>query len=172
MHQAEITLNTKAEVTPERLKALVEKFAEFGVSQEQIEKYIQRRIDAITPALLVRLGKIYNSIKEGMSKPADWFEAPRHRSDRRTPADADLRGEREAKARAAKRKPAHRLRHRACSRGSQRPRAHHRRGHRPEAHREREGRGEEAAQVLDLCIGQTFYPRIVEAFNGQWADKV
>jgi hypothetical protein len=87
MHQAEITLNTKAEVTPERLKALVEKFAEFGVSQEQIEKYAQRRIDAITPALLVRLGKIYNSIKEGMSKPADWFDAaePSSKATARTP---------------------------------------------------------------------------------------
>jgi hypothetical protein len=104
MHQAEITLNTKAEVTPERLKALVEKFAEFGVSQEQIEKYIQRRLDAITPALLVRLGKIYNSIKEGMSKPADWFDAA-DRTRWRRPASQTSAVKEKAKAAAAKRAP-------------------------------------------------------------------
>jgi hypothetical protein len=42
MKQCEVTLKTKAEVTPERLKALLEKFAEFGVTKEQIEKRIQR----------------------------------------------------------------------------------------------------------------------------------
>lgn len=72
--QAETTLHTKAEITPERLASLVEKFAEHKVSREQIEKRIQRRLDAITPALLVQLGKIYNSLRDGMSAPADWFE--------------------------------------------------------------------------------------------------
>lgn len=72
--QCETTLKTKAEVTPERLAALVEKFAEYSVTKEMIEKRIQRRLDAMTPALLVNLGKIYNSMKDGMSAPADWFE--------------------------------------------------------------------------------------------------
>lgn len=74
MKQAEVTLTTKAEVTPERLKSLLEKFNEFRVTQEQIEKRIQRRLDAMTPALMVQLGKIYNSLKDGMSKADDWFE--------------------------------------------------------------------------------------------------
>lgn len=74
--QCEVTLTTKAEVTPERLKHLVEKFADYGVSAEQIEKRIQRRLDAMTPAQLVQMGKIYNSLKDGMSVAADWFEAP------------------------------------------------------------------------------------------------
>lgn len=74
--QCEVTLTTKAEVTPERLAGLVEKFAVLGVSKEQIEKRIQRRLDAMTPALMVQLGKIYNSIRDEMSKPADWFESP------------------------------------------------------------------------------------------------
>lgn len=72
--QCEVTLKTKAEVTPERLAALIEKFAEFGVTKEMIEKRIQRRLDAMTPALMVQLGKFYNSIKDGMSKAEDWFE--------------------------------------------------------------------------------------------------
>jgi hypothetical protein len=72
--QCEVTLNTKAEVTPERLKSLLEKFAEFQITQPQIEARIQRRVDAMTPAQMVGLGKIFNSLKDGMSVPADWFE--------------------------------------------------------------------------------------------------
>lgn len=72
--QCEITLNTKAEVTPERLHSLLEKFIAYGVTKEMIEKRIQRRLDAMTPALMVQLGKIYNSLKDGMSAAADWFE--------------------------------------------------------------------------------------------------
>ena len=72
--QCEVTLHTKAEVTPERLQSLLEKFIAYGVTKEMIEKRIQRRLDAMTPALMVQLGKIYNSLKDGMSAPADWFE--------------------------------------------------------------------------------------------------
>jgi hypothetical protein len=75
VEQCNVTLKTKAAVTPERIQSLVEKFSEFGVTKTQIEKRIQRRIDAITPALMVSLGKIYNSLKDGMSAPVDWFEA-------------------------------------------------------------------------------------------------
>lgn len=72
--QCEMTLNTKAEVTPDRLKSLVDKFAEFHITTAQIEARIQRRLDAMTPAQMVSLGKVFNSIKDGMSAPADWFE--------------------------------------------------------------------------------------------------
>lgn len=69
------TLKTKFAVTPERIKALVEKFAEYKVTAAQIEKRIQCHIAAMKPAQMANLGKIYNSIKDGMSKPEDWFEA-------------------------------------------------------------------------------------------------
>jgi hypothetical protein len=74
MNQADVTMETSLEITPELLKSLVERFAAFGVTKDAIEKKIQRRIDAITPALLVNLKKIYNSLKDGMSSAADWFE--------------------------------------------------------------------------------------------------
>lgn len=76
VRQCETTLTTKAEVTPERVKNLLEKFAAFSVTKEQIEARIQRRLDAMTPALMVQLGKVYNSLRDGMSSPADWFEPP------------------------------------------------------------------------------------------------
>jgi hypothetical protein len=75
LRQIEVTLKTTIEVTPELIKSLIEKFAAFGVTQGQLEKRIQRRIDTITPALVYNLGKIYNSLKDGMSQPGDWFES-------------------------------------------------------------------------------------------------
>lgn len=71
--QCEVTLNATAEVTPESIRKLVDVFAGFKVSKAQIEARIQRHIDAITPAQIVALRKIYNSLKDGMSKPLDWF---------------------------------------------------------------------------------------------------
>ena len=72
--QCETTMKTRIEITPELVKSLVDKFAEFGVGSDLIEKRIQRRLDKITPALVVQLGKIYTSMKDGMSQAADWFE--------------------------------------------------------------------------------------------------
>lgn len=69
----ESTMKTKFEVTPERIKGMVAKFAEFGIEKAQLEAKIQRRIDAMEPAQMANLGKIYNSLKDGMSKPEDWF---------------------------------------------------------------------------------------------------
>jgi hypothetical protein len=73
VNACDTTLKTKFEVTSERIKALLEKFGEYGVKKEQIEARIQCRIDAMKPAQLANLGKIYNSMKDGMSKPEDWF---------------------------------------------------------------------------------------------------
>ncbi len=72
--QCELTMKTNLEITPEFIAQMLDRFAEFGVVKEQIEIRIQRRIDAMTPALAVQLKKIYTSMKDGMSKPDDWFE--------------------------------------------------------------------------------------------------
>lgn len=72
--QCEATLKTKADTSPEAMKKMVEAFWEFGVSKEQIEKRIQRRIESIQPAQVISLKKIYISLRDDMSKPGDWFE--------------------------------------------------------------------------------------------------
>jgi hypothetical protein len=72
--QCEVTLNASADVGPDALKKLADAFGKIGVSQEQIEKRIQCRMEAIRPAQVVQLRKIYASIRDGMSKPGDWFE--------------------------------------------------------------------------------------------------
>jgi len=74
MQQADVTLRTKADTSPEAMAKMVDAFAPFGVTKEHIEKRIQRRLDAITPAQVVSLKRIYASLRDDMSTPKDWFE--------------------------------------------------------------------------------------------------
>lgn len=74
MQQADVTLKSKADTSPEAMQKMAAAFAEFGVQREHIEKRIQRRIDAITPAQVVSLKRIYVSLRDDMSVAADWFE--------------------------------------------------------------------------------------------------
>jgi hypothetical protein len=74
VRQCETTLKTSADNSPETQKKMLASFTEYGVTKEQIEKRIQRRIDAITPAQVVSLKKIYASLRDGMSTVEDWFE--------------------------------------------------------------------------------------------------
>lgn len=98
--QCEATLIAKADTSPETTKKLVEAFKVLGVTKEQIEKRIQRTLDAITPAQIVGMRKIYNSLKDGMSSPADWFEAT-------TPAESKgMEGLKEKMKKPATEKPA------------------------------------------------------------------
>lgn len=58
----------------ERVNKMLSIFKEkFGVTQEQIEERIGYNADAFTEYDLVEIGKIYTSLKDGMSKANDWF---------------------------------------------------------------------------------------------------
>lgn len=72
--QCEETLKAKADTSPEAIKKMVEAFAAFGVTQDQIQKRIQRNLDSITPAQVISLRKVYNSLRDGMSGKNDWFD--------------------------------------------------------------------------------------------------
>jgi hypothetical protein len=74
VQQCEQTLHAQADTSPEAIARLVEAFAALGVTREQIERRIQRRLEAIQPAQVVALRKIYTSLRDGMSTPADWFD--------------------------------------------------------------------------------------------------
>lgn len=74
MQQAEVTLRTKADTSPEAMAKMVDAFAPFGVTKEHIEKRIQRRLDTIQPAQVVMLKRVYASLRDDMSTPSDWFE--------------------------------------------------------------------------------------------------
>ena len=111
VRQCEVTLATKFETTPEALAALVEAFGRFGVTREQIEARTQRRLESITSAQVVQLRKIYASLKDGMSAPADWFEQSAPAADaeagesRVSSLKGKLRERREAAAKEDGRKP-------------------------------------------------------------------
>lgn len=72
--QCEVTMKAKADTSPDAVQKMLTAFEAFGVTRDQIEKRIQRRLDAIQPAQIVSLKKIYASLRDGMSAPADWFE--------------------------------------------------------------------------------------------------
>ena len=74
MQQAAVTLNAKADTSPEAVQKIIAAFDGFGVTKEHIEKRIQRRLDAITPAQVVTLKRIYASLRDSMSGPEEWFE--------------------------------------------------------------------------------------------------
>lgn len=74
MNQVDVTLRTTADTSPENMAKMVEEFGKYGVTKEQIEKRIQRRLDAIQPAQVVTLKRIYASLRDDMSSPEDWFE--------------------------------------------------------------------------------------------------
>ncbi|PAF19720.1 hypothetical protein [Terribacillus saccharophilus] len=58
----------------DRISKTLELFKEeYGVTQQQLEEHIGYNISAFTDRDLAGLGKIYTSIKDGMSKAADWF---------------------------------------------------------------------------------------------------
>jgi hypothetical protein len=73
--QCEETLAANADTSPDALRKMVEAFtANFGVTQAQIEKRCQCRMEAIRPAQIVQLSKIFASLRDEMSSPKDWFE--------------------------------------------------------------------------------------------------
>lgn len=74
VRQCEETLKAKADVSPAGQKKLESALAEFGVTRAQIEARIQRRLEAITPAQVVSLRKVWASLRDGMSEVLDWFE--------------------------------------------------------------------------------------------------
>lgn len=75
VNQCETTMHAKADTSADAVAKLVAAFAQYGVTKEQIEKRIQRRMDAIQPAQIVALRKVYASLKDGMSIASEWFEA-------------------------------------------------------------------------------------------------
>ena len=67
------TMKSKEDVTPERIKSMLDAFQSFGVSREQIEQFFGRSMDAMTPRGMVKLRKIFNSLKDGVADVSDFF---------------------------------------------------------------------------------------------------
>ena len=85
--QCETTMHASADISPEGVAKLLQAFSAYGVTKAHIEKRIQRRVDAIQPAQVVSLRKIYASLKDGMSAASDWFDAAEEQGDTQQNAD-------------------------------------------------------------------------------------
>ena len=59
----------------DRVKKMVVQFSKIGVTQEQIEKRLRKKVDAMNADDFTEFIGIFNAIKQGESKIADWFEA-------------------------------------------------------------------------------------------------
>ena len=65
----------------DRVKKMVVAFSKIGVTQEQIETRLKRKVDTMTVDDFTDYIGIYNAIKQGESKIAEWFEAEKVASD-------------------------------------------------------------------------------------------
>lgn len=72
--QCEETMETSCDTSPEKIKIMVESFGKYRVTADMIKIRIQCNVEAIRPAQMVQLKKIYASMRDGMSKASDWFE--------------------------------------------------------------------------------------------------
>lgn len=74
IQECERTLHASADTSPDAVLKIVETFDKIGVTRAMLEKRIQRRMEAIRPAQIVQLRKIYASLMDEMSTPEEWFE--------------------------------------------------------------------------------------------------
>lgn len=58
----------------DRVRNMVALFNDYAVSEEMLAARLGHKIDACNEQELIALGKIYNSIKDGMSAREDWFK--------------------------------------------------------------------------------------------------
>lgn len=59
----------------DRIKKMVVQFAKYGVTHEQIEKRLKKKIDTMNADDFVEYIGIFNAIKNGESKISEWFES-------------------------------------------------------------------------------------------------
>ena len=74
--QCETTMTSNENVTPDSIKKLLAAFEGFGVSKGQIEKRLGRKMEipGVNGAVMAQLRKIYAGLRDGMSKPEEFFE--------------------------------------------------------------------------------------------------
>lgn len=72
--ECEKTLTKDGKPLADRIREMVVKFGEFGVTQEMIAARVGHKIEVCTIQEVVNFSKIYTSIRDGLSAREDWFE--------------------------------------------------------------------------------------------------
>jgi hypothetical protein len=86
----------------EHINKMIKAFEAYKVTPEMLEKFIGCKIEAFSANDLVRLGGVYNSLKDGMAKPEQYFEGVKPEKSEstsgQTKLDEKLKGAANAKA--------------------------------------------------------------------------
>jgi len=84
----------------DRIKKMLDKFLTFGVTREMLEKKVGCKSDAFTEKDIIGLGKIHNSLRDGMGGKEDYFEVDKPPATD-TNVEAEFKAEQERKAKEA-----------------------------------------------------------------------
>ncbi|WP_265460317.1 hypothetical protein [Enterococcus sp. HY326] len=91
LEEADKTLNNQNnEPLQDRLAKILQLFENFDVNQEMLEERFGRKYDSFTERNIIEMGNIYNSLKDGVGKVADFFKEP---SSKKQPESNDLEKE-------------------------------------------------------------------------------
>jgi len=72
--QCEVTNRAHADVSPANILRLLQSFEPFGVTREMVEKKYQRSIEAITPAQVLHLKRIWLSLRDQVGTIDQFFD--------------------------------------------------------------------------------------------------
>ena len=76
IHQCKKTLAGGSKVPlADRIKGMIMRFKDIGVTTDQLAAYLGHALDETTPDEIVTMTGVFNSIKDGDSRPVDWFGA-------------------------------------------------------------------------------------------------
>lgn len=73
VEQCRLVNAQNVETDAEGITRVLEAFKKFGVTRAQLEERVQRSLESAPPEAFVKLREIFNSLKDGMTGPADWF---------------------------------------------------------------------------------------------------
>ena len=68
------TIAKNFKVNEDTINKLIKAFASYNVTEAMLEKFVQRRLIAMTADQYVRLQSIYTSLRDGIAKVEDFFE--------------------------------------------------------------------------------------------------
>lgn len=68
------TIRKNVKITAKTPELLENAFSRFSINRPQLETFIQRKLEAITADQYIRLQGIFQSLKDGVAKPDDFFD--------------------------------------------------------------------------------------------------
>ena len=98
--QCNETIKSGGEDVPlaDRVRIMVGRFGTIGIELETLVKYLGHGLDNVLPDEFLDLHNIFASLKNGMSKPSDWFGEKTQEADRQIAAFTEPEKKKKSKA--------------------------------------------------------------------------